>query len=437
MMAAGFCAGCGAKENPETGPAGTSQTAESAPASTGTESSQKEKESAEGVTITLLNTKTELQTQFETMAEKYREQTGVTIEVAFTSDVVGTHLSGKYAAGDPYTIMLVDHPDVYDFREYLADLSGEDWIKDGGNIYGITIDGGVYSFPLTVEAVGLIYNGDAIEKITGEEFLPADYASLDSFEALLQKLVDGGMKAPVALNKDDWSLGNHFFGQLYNQQGNSAEGSIAFVDALMTGGTKLVDNARFNSLMDSFDVLMKYNINSGDPLAADYDLNDTYLEDGTVAFWFNGSWATELYEFTDNIGIMPLPQTDNTDDVNTKLVSGASKQFVIDTKNATPKQQQAAKDFLNWLVYDEAGQVFMVDECGIIPAFTNIPRQVSTPLSASAQTYINAGQSMYWYQEIPGDHGTQAGASLQKYLGGAIDRKALASEIEAYWGTVK
>ena len=94
-----------------------------------------------------------------------RDRTGVTVEVNFTSDVVGTHLAGKYAAGDPYTIMLVDHPDVYDFQEYLADLSGEDWIKDGGDTYGITIDGKVYSFPFTVEAVGLIYNADAIEKI--------------------------------------------------------------------------------------------------------------------------------------------------------------------------------------------------------------------------------------------------------------------------------
>ena len=35
---------------------------------------------------------------------------------------------------------------------------------------------------------------------------------------------------------------------------------------------------------------------------------------------------------------------------------------------------------------------------------TDIEKKVSAPLSASAQEYINAGQSMYWYQEIPGDH---------------------------------
>ena len=41
-------------------------------------------------------------------------------------------------------------------------------------------------FPVCVEARGLIYNGDAIEKITGEAFNPEDYATLDAFQGLLE-----------------------------------------------------------------------------------------------------------------------------------------------------------------------------------------------------------------------------------------------------------
>lgn len=215
IMTAGLCIGCGSKEAPQASDpapeAAVKDTEKPAGDDAATNADAKDA-SGQDMKITLLNTKSELQTQFEEMAKKYQEQTGVTVEVNFTSDVVGTHLAGKYAAADPYTIMLVDHPDVYDFREYLADLSGEDWIKDGGDTYGITIDGKVYSFPFTVEAVGLIYNADAIEKITGETFKPGDYASIDQFEGLLKKLADGGMETPVAVNKDDWSLANHFFG---------------------------------------------------------------------------------------------------------------------------------------------------------------------------------------------------------------------------------
>ncbi len=51
--------------------------------SSDTESSDK------GVTISLLNTKSELVDQFDELAKKYKEETGVTIDVQFTSDVVG------------------------------------------------------------------------------------------------------------------------------------------------------------------------------------------------------------------------------------------------------------------------------------------------------------------------------------------------------------
>lgn len=397
-------------------------------------SGAKSEKTEEGnVSITLLNTKSELVDQFEEMAEKYKEQTGVNVEVVFTSDVVSTHLAEKYASGNPYTIMMVDRPDVYDFQEYLLDLSNEDWVKDGGATYGVTIDDKVYSFPMLIESVGLLYNAQAIEDITGKEFVWSDYNTPEKFQALLEELVAGGMEKPVALNKDDWSLANHFFGQLYNQQGNSEEGSQAFVDSLKAGEMSLSENERFNSLMDSFDMLAKYNINGDDPLSADYDMNNTYFAEGEVAFWFNGSWATEVYDNTDKIGMMPLPQSDTADGANDNLISGASKSLVIDQKYSTEEQQKAAKDFLNWLVYDEAGQSFMVDDCNIIPAFTNIEKQVSAPLSVSAQKFIQNDATEYWYQTIPGDHGTEVGASLQKYLGGNIDREELAEEVENYW----
>lgn len=386
-----------------------------------------------GVKITLLNTKSELVDQFDALAEEYKELTGVNIEVQFTSDVVSTHLSERYASGSPYTLMMVDRTDVYSFQEYLLDLSDEDWIADGGAEYGVNIDGSTYSFPLLVEAVGLLYNAQAIEDITGEEFNWTDYNTPEEFEGLLEELRAGGMENPVAVNQDDWSLANHFFGQLYDQQGNSEESSQAYVDSLKNGEVDLTGDARFNSLMDSFDTLLEYNINSADPLAADYDMNNEYFASGEVAFWFNGSWVTDVYSQTDKIGIMPLPQSDADGEANDRLIAGASKTFVIDKEYSTEEQQQAAKDFLNWLVYDEAGQSFMVDDCGIVPAFTNITKEVSTPISIAVQQFIQDGMTSYWYQAIPGDHGTEVGALLQKYMSGNMDREEFAAAVEDYW----
>lgn len=408
----------------------------------GNENNSEEKEDVENndaivpteeVSITILNTKSELVEQFEEMAARYKELTGVSIEPIFTNDVVNTHLAERYAAGNPYTIMMVDRPDVYDFQEYLLELSSEQWTADGGKEYGVIINEEVYSFPMLIESVGLLYNAEVIESVTGEPFVWSDYSSFEEFQNLLSQLVEGGISKPVAINKDDWSLANHFFGQVYNQQGNSDAESQAFIDGLKSGNNQLSDNERFNSLMDSFDLLAEYNINSEDPLSAEYDMNNMYFAEGEVAFWYNGSWATDVYTTTEKIGMMPLPQKYTDGEVNDRLISGASKTLVIDQEYSTAEQQQAAKDFLNWLVYDENGQSFMIDECNIIPAFANIEKTVAAPLSVAAQKFIQDGKAQFWYQTIPGNHGTEVGASLQKYLSGNIDRAALADEIDAYW----
>lgn len=340
-----------------------------------------------GTKITFLNTKTEIQDYLEDMGAAFKEETG--IEVEFYTNTEENHITEKYAAGEPYTIMMMDYPDVADYQEYLYDLSGEKWIGDGGSQYGLTLDGKVYGFPFVIEAMGLIYNADAIEKITGETFNWEDYSNLEAFKGLLDKLVEGGMESPIALNQDDWSLASHVFGQAYcAREDGSEEASLAFVDGLKKGEEDLANDEDFNALMDLIDVYMEYNINKDDPLSATYDMNDEYLKEGTVAFWPNGSWATDVSELTDNVGIMPYPM-DTKDEVNAhNLVSGATKMLAVDAAYSSEDEQKAALEFLNWLVYSDYGQKFMVNTCSLITAFSNNTQEPEAALSASVASFV-------------------------------------------------
>ncbi len=385
-----------------------------------------------GTKITFLNTKMEIQDHLEEMGAQFTEATG--IEVEFYTNTEEDHITEKYASGEPYTIMMMDYPDVADYQEYLCDLSGEEWIKDGGGQYGLTIDGKVYGFPFVIEAMGLIYNADAIEAITGETFNWKDYSNLEAFQGLLQTLVDGGMETPVALNQDDWSLASHVFGQAYcAREDGSEEASLAFIDALKAGEVDLMADADFNALMDLIDTYLANNINRDDPLAATYDLNDEYLKEGTVAFWPNGSWATDVSELTDNVGIMPYPMSTENPAIAENLVSGATKMLAVDATYASEEEQAAALEFLNWLVYSEEGQTFTVKTCSLITAFANNELEADAALSASVAEFVKNGASVYWYQAMPSDHNTEVGALLQKYISGAIDREELAGEVQAYW----
>ena len=380
--------------------------------------------------ITIFNSKMEIQSQLEEMAEKYSEEKGVNVEVYYSSDTVAAHMSTRYASNEPYTISMVDAKDIYSLApDHGVDLSDEDWVKD--TTQAIAIDGKVYGFPVCVEARGIIYNKTAIEDTLGEEFKPEDYATYDAFAELLEKLKENGMETPTGVMKEDWSLGAHYLQQVYEMR-DDVEGEIA---ALHEGKADLINDKRFNSLMDTFDLLKENNYAKDSAISAVREDTEMYLADGDIAFMFGGNWDWSVlaeYEPQGEMGMMPVPQND--DEYNNKLVGGGSKYFFIDNSDQTSEEQvQLAKDFLNWLVYDEEGQDFLVNTCALVPAFSNIELEVSDPLGVSVKSFADSGNLVADYRYAPDDHYAKNGASFQKYLAGEIDRAELATEIEDYW----
>ena len=385
---------------------------------------------AADVSITIFNSKMEIQSQLEEMAAEYSAEKGVDVEVYYSSDTVAAHMSTRYASNEPYTIAMVDAKDIYSLApDHGLDLSDQDWVKD--TTQAIDIGGVVYGFPVCVEARGIIYNKTAIEDTIGEEFNPADYATYDAFAGLLEKLKENGMETPTGVMKEDWSLGAHYLSQVYEER-DDVDG---FITALHAGEADLANDERFNSLMDTFDLLKENNYAASAPVAAVREDTEMYLADGDIAFMFGGNWDWSVlneYDPQGEMGMMPVPQND--DNYNGKLVGGGSKYFFIDNSDQTSEEQrQAAKDFLNWLVYDEAGQDFLVNTCALVPAFSNIDLPVSDPLGVSVKAFADGGNLVPNYNYAPDDHYAKTGASFQKYLAGEIDRAGLAAEVEAYW----
>ena len=383
------------------------------------------------VSITIFNSKMEIQSQFEEMAEKYAEDNGINVEVYYSNDTVAAHLATKYSSGDPYTLAMVDAKDVYSLaKDHAIDMSDQEWVKNTN--YAIGIDDQINGFPMCVEARGLIYNADAIEAITGETFNPEDYKTLDSFKELIEQLKEGGMETPTGIMKEDWSLGGHFLSQVSEEQPDVEE----FITKLHEGEADLINNEKFNSLMDFFDVMMENNYAKDSAIAAEREVTEMMLAEGEIAFMFGGNWdwsVINAYDYTENMGMMPIPQ--NTDDgTNEKLVGGGSKYFMIDSSDATTdEQRQAALDFLEWLADSEEGQKFITEDCALVPAFSNNENEVADPLGQSVKKYADEGAMIDNYNYMPDDHISLCGAIFQKYLAGQLDRAEFATEIEDYW----
>lgn len=393
-----------------------------------------------GVKIEMLNTKSEIQPQLEAAAEQWGELTGATLEVyTIGSGSPSQEISARYAANNAPALIMGDIQDVVSIcEEKGVDLADQSWAANGGMDYGYSIDGKLYSFPFCIEGRGLIYNKTAISDLLGEEWDPASVTNMDDLKALLDKLVEAGMEAPVALNQEDWSLAGHYFTLVYEEQDGTLDGAEAFIQELKDGAD-LTQNARFNSLMDTFELLMEYNINKDDPLSADYDENAANLAEGEVAFWFNGNWAwAEISDYIEEgteLGIMPVVQNDTTgnENVNTYVAGSASKHVMIDKECNDEQQQAAAKDFLDWLANTEEGNAVLIEECSLVPAFSNIEAEATNDLGRSIQTYAAEGKLFPGVIDYPGDHWAEVGALMQKYLGGVTDRAGFAADVMNYW----
>lgn len=383
--------------------------------------------------ITVFNSKMEIQEQLLDMAEKYEKKTGVHVEVYYSSDTVSAHMATRYAANNPYTLSMVDAKDIYALaEEHAIPLEDEEWVKDTD--YEISIGDHVYGFPVCVEARGIIYNADAIKKVTGKDFDPEKYKTLTEWKGLIEELKKGGMEAPTGVMKEDWSLGAHYLAQIYEEQ----ENPDSFLMDLSKNKVKLMKNEKFNSLMDTFDVLKDNNYAKASAISAEREISEKKLAEGEIAFMFGGNWdwsQINQFDYTENMGMMPVPQ-DTDDGSNDKLVGGGSKYFFIDNSaNTSDEQRQQAKDFLNWLVYEDDGQSFLVNDCALVPAFSNIDLPISDPLGASVSKYTNEGKLVPNYNYLPDDHFAILGAMFQKYLAGISDRKGFAKDVETYWHT--
>lgn len=401
--------------------------------------------SLSGTNITLLNSKAEIQVALEKMGAAFEEKSGVHVEVMPVTDGDSpyTKVVSLYNSGNPPTLSILDTTDVIALaKEKAADLTDEQWTKEAEN-YLTKVDGKVYSFPLCIEGRGMIYNKAVIDKALGREFDPSGIKTLDDFVALLDELVAAGIKKPISVAKEDWSLGAHHLQYIYETYDGTSEGAQKVIEQVKAGTLDLSSYDRLSQFLDMFDVLKKYNVAKGDPLGADYDEMAIDLVDGKTAFWFNGNWAWPNLseagaEDEDEYGFLPYFLNNDENDFANQMIQGSpSKQVMLDGQIASEKEQKAAKEFLNWIVYSEIGQQMLVKSCNIIPPFQNNPYEPADPLSRDIYEKVHSEKAFNASAIVPNDHWSILGAAMQKYLADRSDREELMKSIEDYWAEQK
>ena len=425
--------GCAAKEEATTDTASTSTDTSSN--STDTSST----ESKEPVTIIMTNGKGEIAAQFEQAAKDFMAANPDIIVEPY-SVTVGDNVNifdKLTSSGEVVTLAMMEPNAVLDkYKDFGIDLSGEDWNKD--TVYGFkNAEGVIVGFPFAIEGFGLVYNQKVLDAAVGGTFDPFTINTRDKLVELLDKIKASGIEYPIAYQTEGWSVSNHYSSMFVNQDENPS----AIVDQMLAGTFDFINNTTWNGYYDTMDLLAskEYNKYGERPLGAYYDDAHLSVGQGTSAMLFNGNWAYDSLKAVagDTFGFIPVPVDNNADNpMNNKLVAGPTQIYLIN-KEATPEQQEAAKKFLNWLVYDEKGQDFVVNQSQIISAFTNNPYTVTNPLGVAIANAINAGKTMPFSTNYvnAGDYYSILAPEVQKYIDKVYTREDLANAFKAYYET--
>ncbi|MDU4697670.1 MAG: ABC transporter substrate-binding protein [Paenibacillus sp.] len=398
------------------------------------------------VKLTFFNTSAEVNEVFEKLFQTYHElHPNVTVELIPTP--IGGAQIEKFqsllASGNPATIANLDAGTILQYKDSFLDLESEkakyEELTKPGAVDGALLDGKFLGIPWTAQGYGLLYNKRAVEEAIGGAFDPASIKTRNDLEALFEKIEAAG-KAPVMIHGADWSLGSHYLGLAYSLQSANVDDNRKFMESLQTGEVKLIDNPQFNGLLDTFDLLKKYNARKSDPLVADYNKDSADFAKGDAAFYFMGDWTWAIVgplEGRDQeFGVIPVPISNNPDDYgNSQIAYSEPKLFAIDNAGSTPEQQEAAKAFIEWMVTSDQGQEAIISQMGLSMPYKDVKVKGSNIISEAVSQYVDQGKVMNIgvINYLPQDYWAKTGAAMQKYLVDKVDRKGLADEVQEYW----
>ncbi len=385
--------------------------------------------------IRLVNGKIEIDSQLKKLAEMYEEETGVPVEIESMGggiDIQGT-LKGYYQAGNmPDIFVNGGSTDFKNWEGMLEDMSGEAWASDTEAAY-VDEEYGTIGFPYTVEAVGLAYNADILEKA---EIDPATLTSPkaieDAFKTLDSKKADLGLDAVVGYCAEAtnlyWSTGNHLFANYID--GGLERDDTTYIDMLNDGGK--VDTDRLTKFAEFVGLLNQYS----DPsllVSGTYDQQILNFASGKYAFVTQGSWIgatmtgddADAYAGAGNfkVGMVPYAFEDGMDTI---LTNSPSWWSVFSDGKA-----DEAKKFLQWCAEDKAQQV-LVEEAGFISPFNSCTYVASDPFAQTIVDYQSAEKTSgwHWLGMKEGLAQNYTGQVFSDYAAGNLDTEGFVKTME-------
>ncbi len=382
-----------------------------------------------GGDITLMQNKPEIDSMLQDYGAEWSADSGIGITIksvgGSSGTTLGQQLRADYTAGEMPDIFII--AGIEDYREWeslILDLSDEEWADETSVAF--TVDGKVYGFPVAIEGWGMAYNEDILDAAGVDPATLTNFrayrAAFEKMDAMKDELGIDSVVSMAASADMGWVTAHHNFNSLLSN--GLPYGDMSVVRDLQNG---TVDQQRLREYADWVELLFTY----ADPTVlttGNYDAQVGAFATGKAAFLHQGNWVDPNMDAAGATFPMAFAphgsMRRNTDGI---FVSAPSF-YVI---NAESENIEAAKKFLTDMVYTDAGQRFMVEEAGMIPAFSNVELNPSGQLSRSVQRWSAAGKVYSWNQyQFSGEFRDQVLAPIyNQFATGSISKAQFIQEM--------
>lgn len=393
--------------------------------------------SEEGASVVVYQNKVEITEPFTAFANAYTAETGVPVEIKSSGGgtAYADALMAEFQTDRQPDIFVIEGMGGYNiYKDQLVPFDGtEEWVENTSLEF--VVDGKIYGFPVAVEAWGMAYNKDLLDKagidpesLNSQEGYAEAFAKLDGMKDEL------GIDAVVSMAASTttgmtWVTGLHNFNGYLSA--GLPYGDDTVIKQVLAGEADMDRLAQYG---DWVELLFQY----ADPevlVTGDYDAQVGLWATGKSVFIHQGNWIDPWIDTNQGtlpfeVGYAPHASVDGEMEA---IFIGAPSFYVL---NANSENLEAAKEFLNYLAMNEKGHDYMVNGAKMVPAFTNVTLVPEAPLAAVVAEKVASGKAYSWWQnDLPAGFGMDViGPIYEAFAKGDITKEqfvnAVAAEIQ-------
>ena len=412
--------------------------------------------------VYFLNFKPESADVYQEIAEKYEQETGVSVKVVTAAaNTYEQTLKSEIAKSGAPTIFQVNGPIGYQsWKDYCLNIENSDFAKllsDDTLAIRDQNGNGIYAVPYVVEGYGIIYNDAIMEKYfaLSDKAVNIDSAdqinNFDTLKTVVEDMtahkselgIDGVFASTSLSSGEDWRWQTHLLNvPLYYELRDSDD----YTDPTIAGlNAKEIAFRYVQNYRNLFDLYINNSITEKGLLGSK-STSDSMAEFALsrVAMVQNGNWAwSQISEVKGNTvkreDIKFLPLYTGIDGEESQGLCIGTENYLAINKNASADAQKKSLDFLYWLFSSDTGKDYVTNKLDFITPFNSFSENElpSDPLAREVVRYMNDKNldTVPWiFTSFPSDvFKTEVGGALLEYVQGSKQWGDVENTVKSMW----